>query len=112
MQNNTVIFWFRQDLRVSDNPGLAKACSEGKVMPIYILDTNILHIGEAARWWLHQSLKSLNNSLDSNLNFYKGDSLEILRSIVKSDKSVKAIYWNRCYEPSIIKNDKMIKESF
>ena len=32
------IFWFRQDLRLSDNPGLYEAAQQGKILPIYILD--------------------------------------------------------------------------
>ena len=32
------IFWFRQDLRISDNPALTKSLSFDKVLPIYILD--------------------------------------------------------------------------
>ena len=34
-----VIVWFRQDLRLTDNPALHAAVQEGRpVMPIYILD--------------------------------------------------------------------------
>ena len=35
---NISIFWFRQDLRISDNPGLTHAVESGNVLPIYILD--------------------------------------------------------------------------
>ena len=34
----TTIVWFRQDLRVHDNPALAAAASRGSVLPLYILD--------------------------------------------------------------------------
>jgi deoxyribodipyrimidine photo-lyase len=37
-QENTVIHWFRQDLRLTDNPALFEATQEQKVLPIYILD--------------------------------------------------------------------------
>ncbi|MGI9214960.1 MAG: deoxyribodipyrimidine photo-lyase, partial [Gammaproteobacteria bacterium] len=43
-----VIFWFRQDLRISDNPGLFAAAKCGKVMPIYIYEpkkTEELYLG-------------------------------------------------------------------
>ena len=31
---NISIFWFRQDLRISDNPGLTHAVESGNVLPI------------------------------------------------------------------------------
>ena len=37
-KKNISIFWFRQDLRVADNPGLTKAVESGSVLPIYIYD--------------------------------------------------------------------------
>jgi hypothetical protein len=37
------VFWFRRDLRLSDNVGLYHACQEcDKVLPIFIFDKNIL----------------------------------------------------------------------
>ena len=58
---NISIFWFRQDLRISDNPGLTHAVESGNVLPIYILDdVNALDnkMGAASRWWLNHSLKN------------------------------------------------------
>ena len=40
MKDNIAIHWFRQDLRLSDNPALVKASKHDKVLPIYIYDTN------------------------------------------------------------------------
>ena len=37
-KKNISIFWFRQDLRIADNPGLSEAISKGSVLPIYIYD--------------------------------------------------------------------------
>ena len=47
------IFWFRQDLRLSDNPGLSLALESENVLPIYILDdfNSLDHkMGAASRW--------------------------------------------------------------
>lgn len=105
------IFWFRYDLRINDNPGLFEAAEQGAVLPIYVLDEKHFPVGEASKWWLHHSLENLNKSLDFKLNFYKGDSFEILKSLAESNE-VKAIYWNRCYEPLTIQQDKKIKDYF
>jgi len=62
------IFWFRQDLRLFDNPGLYAAAKSSAVMAIYILEDENprdFRIGEASRWWLHHSLSRLNKSLDN-----------------------------------------------
>ena len=63
MFNNLGIFWFRQDLRLQDNMALnnlIKDCTQ--IIPIYILDQKY-DLGEASKWWLHNSLNSLNESL-------------------------------------------------
>ncbi len=114
MHTKKTIFWFRQDLRLSDNPGLYEAEKQGAVMPIYIQDesqADDFKIGEASRWWLHHSLSDLNNNLKNNLNVYQGNAKEILLKLVK-DNNIDAVYWNRCYEPWRIKEDTDIKTFF
>ncbi len=105
------IFWFRQDLRISDNPGLFAAAQNSKILPIYILDDNeagISKMGEASKWWLHHSLNSLNQSLDNKLNTYIGNAKEIILKLIK-EHNVTGIYWNKCYEPWRIEQDKNIE---
>ena len=53
------IHWFRQDLRLGDNPALINATQHQQVLPIYILDdinAGDNAMGGASRWWLHYSL--------------------------------------------------------
>tara|TARA_B100000795_G_scaffold48677_1_gene31984 strand:- start:497 stop:1918 length:1422 start_codon:yes stop_codon:yes gene_type:complete len=109
---NIAIHWFRQDLRLSDNPALYKAAKHGKVLPLFILDdgnAGEYTMGGASRWWLHHSLASLNNSLGGNLSFYHGNPIDVLCDIV-TRFDINAIYWNRCYEPWRIDRDAKIKE--
>ena len=110
MPTNTVIMWFRQDLRLSDNPALLKAIELGSVLPVFILDEgNDWPLGEASRWWLHHSLISLNESLHGNLWVLKGDAAKLLPQFIQ-EHGASHIFWNRCYEPSIIHRDSLIKE--
>ncbi|MBY0461969.1 MAG: DNA photolyase family protein [Alphaproteobacteria bacterium] len=114
MPTKKTLFWFRQDLRISDNPGLYEAAKQGAVMPVYIQDEKTagdFKMGEASLWWLYHSLTDLNNSLNNTLNVYQGNAKEILLRLVK-DNCMDAIYWNRCYEPQRIKEDTDIKSSF
>lgn len=112
MKNNIAIHWFRQDLRIADNPALTLAAQHHYVIPIYIFDDiNIGNklIGRASKTWLHHSLNSLSKSLDGKLSLYKGEPEKILDDLIKR-YNVSAVYWNRCYELSSIKRDKKIKE--
>ncbi|WP_308933093.1 deoxyribodipyrimidine photo-lyase [Reyranella soli] len=62
-----VLVWFGRDLRLADNPALIAALGSGRpVVPVYVLDEETELVrppGAAARWWLHHSLRSLDDSL-------------------------------------------------
>lgn len=106
----TAIVWFRQDLRLSDNPALCEAAAHGKIVPVYILDEHsegLRRIGGASRWWLRHSLHALRESLPS-LRLLRGSPLELLSRLAR-DENAEAVFWNRCYEPDAIRRDKVIK---
>ena len=113
MTQPLAIHWFRQDLRLSDNPSLFHACQQGTILPIYILDdTNAKkhYLGAASRLWLHHALESLDQSLEKHLSLYKGDPLSILVKLCDC-YGIKSIFWNRCYEPWRISRDTEIKKT-
>ncbi|MET0155009.1 MAG: deoxyribodipyrimidine photo-lyase [Rickettsiales bacterium] len=107
------VHWFRADLRLGDNPALTRAAADGAVMPIYILDDENAGeqaMGGASRWWLHHSLNALNRSLGGKLNLYRGNAEHILQDVAKRHP-IKAVYWNRCYEPWRVARDARIKDA-
>ena len=107
-----VICWFRNDLRIHDNPALYNAAKEAKILPIYILDdknTGDYQVGDASKVWLHYSLIALNQKLEGNLLLQKGDPLEIIVKLARSN-GIDSIHWNRCYEPWQINRDQNIKK--
>lgn len=112
MLKKIAIHWFRQDLRIADNPALTNAAHHACVLPIYILDDKnsgeYQQKGSASRWWLHHSLCSLNLSLAGQLSVYRGDPIAVFTDIIARFK-VETVYWNRCYEPSAIERDTSIK---
>lgn len=114
MQNSPIfICWFRQDLRLSDNPAFYHAVQAGNVLPVYILDDESAaqnRMGGASRWWLHYSLHALNKSLNGKLQCYHGKADEILLKLVTRYKA-KAVYWNRCYEPWRIQRDTELRSA-
>lgn len=110
-----VVVWFRQDLRLNDNPALAAAAaSERPVIALYILDTASTSraMGGAARWWLHHSLTRLGADLkqryDIALILRRGDPAAILPALLREIRA-EAVYWNRIYDPAAIARDSALK---
>ncbi len=104
--------WFRQDLRLSDNPALTAAVAANDTLAVYILDdinSQDWKMGAASRWWLHHSLQALNDSLQGNLLVLAGDPLQLLPHLAESVGATQ-VHWNRCYEPWRIARDKALKE--
>ncbi len=100
------IVWFRQDLRLQDNPALAAAWRQGgAVIPVYIWDEAgeaAWPLGGASRWWLHHSLRRLDESLrrrGSRLLLRQGAGGAVLAALAK-ETGATAIYWNRRHEPA------------
>jgi deoxyribodipyrimidine photo-lyase len=117
VKSSVSIVWFRQDLRLGDNPALSAAVDAGgAVLPVFIYapeEEAPWEPGGASAWWLHYSLGSLNESLreiGSRLVLRRGPALESLRELVK-ESGATAVFWNRRYEPAVIARDKMVKEA-
>jgi len=111
MSKKIAIHWFRQDLRIADNPALHAASQHYQILPIYINDTvnaDDCENGAASKWWLHQSLLALDESLNGKLSTHSGNPSDILSALI-SQHNITAIFWNRCYEPWRISRDKQLK---
>ena len=105
------IHWFRQDLRLSQNPSIeALSKKVDRIVPIYILDPK-QRIGSVSKWWLEQSLKNLCDNIEKKngkLNIFEGNPLDIIQSLI-TNKNIEYFYWNRLYDPYSIATDKKIK---
>lgn len=117
--HKTALVWFRQDLRLKDNPALIHAVQNGyTIIPVFILDDESTaqengenwKRGAASRWWLHHSLSALNASMDGHFLFRKGAAKGELQALI-DETGADAVFWNRCYEPWRITRDKDIKET-
>ena len=110
-----VLLWFRLDLRLQDNPALHAAMARGgAVIPVYILDDpgeGRWAPGGASKWWLHESLTSLDAALrerGSQLVLAKGESAAVLKTLLQQT-GADAVYWNRRYEPAVMARDAKLK---
>ncbi|SFP35941.1 cryptochrome/photolyase family protein [Sphingomonas rubra] len=99
-----VILWFRQDLRLADQPALSAAIGQGPVVPVYVLDDDgpgDWRMGGAQRWWLHRSLAALDRQLrdaGSRLILRRGRAAETL-AVLMEETGATRIHGLRHYEP-------------
>ena len=80
------VVWFRQDLRLTDNPALSAAARRGTIVPVYVWapeEEGAFPAGVATEWWLHQSLGALQKSLGGALVLGHGRTPDCLRAVVK-----------------------------
>jgi deoxyribodipyrimidine photo-lyase len=94
------IVWFRDDLRLSDHPALHAAAGSGApVVCLYVLDEQsegLRPLGGAARWWLAQSLRTLQDSLGrmgSPLLLRKGPAAGVIGGLAR-EAGAGAVFWN------------------
>lgn len=106
------LYLFRRDLRLADNPALKAAQDNGPVLVAYIHDDvtpGPFKLGAASKCWLHQSLESINVSLEGGLNLYQGETTQLIDKVLARFPTITHVHWNRCYEPWRIAQDKALK---
>mgnify|MGYP000403933845 CR=1 FL=1 len=109
------IVWFRDDLRIADNPALLAAeRRSAPTLAVYVLDEDsdgIRPLGAASRWWLHHSLESLGRSLARlgvPLLLRRGPAADVVPDLARVARA-GAVYWNRRYGGPEISVDKAVK---
>lgn len=115
MKKKVSIFWFRRDLRLSDNVGLHHALhSNDDVLPLFIFDETILSKLENKKDrrvdYIHQALNQINSELKSygtTLTTFYGNPLSIYKKLIE-EYDVQTVFCNRDYEPNAIDRDKEI----
>ncbi len=102
-QSALSLVWFREDLRLADNPALTAAIARGRRLAlVYILDEEsdgIRPLGGASRWWLHHSLAALSDDLAAHghrLILRRGRAGDILPALIQ-ETGANAVDWNRRY---------------
>jgi deoxyribodipyrimidine photo-lyase len=109
------LVWFRDDLRLGDNPALRAAVDAGgPVLCVFILDEETKGLrphGAASKWWLHGSLAALDDALrkcGSRLDILRGKADDLIPRIAKA-LGAEFVFWNRRYGAAEIEQDKAIK---
>jgi deoxyribodipyrimidine photo-lyase len=111
------LFWFRRDLRLTDNHGLFEALKgPHTVQCIFIFDTDILNdlTNKADRRisFIYETVKELKKQLidlGSDLWVYYGKPIQIFNQLFDTF-TVGEIFTNNDYEPYAIARDKSVKQ--
>lgn len=96
------IVWFREDLRLADNPALHAARERGEpLLCVFVVedDEDVRQDGAASRWWLHHSLEALADALDkagARLDILRGSSAKLVPQLAKAAEA-GALFVNRRY---------------
>ncbi len=117
MKTSISIFWFRRDLRLTDNAGLYYALKQSQnVLPIFIFDKNILDDFEDKQdkriQFIHESLAEMQEQLVK-----LGSSLEVLYStpqeafqLLIEKYNIQSVYTNHDYEMYAQQRDAAIED--
>ena len=96
--------WFRYDLRINDNDALFEALKNQNCILVFILDNEYLKLETTSDFhlnFLKDSLINLNKNLkkkfNTKLNFYKGNTVEILNFLIDKFK-ISTIYSNKIFK--------------
>ena len=119
----TIIHWFRNDLRLHDNPALYQACQDAQiVLPVYILDpasidtlpgTNFPRAGGHRMRFLLESLADLRRTLrqkGSDLLIRTGNPRQVLAELV-SQHQVSAVYAGQEATPEETRLEEQLRQT-
>jgi deoxyribodipyrimidine photo-lyase len=103
--SDLLLFWHRNDLRISDSIGLAQAChTDGRVVGVFCFDRAILagdDLAPARIVYMLGCLKSLAEDYrqaGSQLLFVDGDPVDRIPQLASTLKAT-AVYWHLDVEP-------------
>lgn len=109
------IFWFRSDLRLRDNRGLAALAARAEQLaPVFVLDPGLLASGRTGAPRVHFLLDCLRRLADtlaergSRLVVRRGDPVRELPRLVRELRADRVV-WNRDYSPFARRRDARVR---
>ena len=110
--SDTAVVWIRDDFRIKNNDALSYATKNHEnVTAIYIYNNEYFDgKREAQKWWISQSLESLAKNFDKfniKLEIIISDEALFFSKLKNKEKII--FYWNKIYEPDLLKLDKEVE---
>jgi deoxyribodipyrimidine photo-lyase len=106
------IFWFRRDLRLTDNPALLAAIENSEeIIAVFILDEKLIKQSGSKRLaYLGHSLRALDESLNNKLHVMVGDQVEVLKSLIEK-YGASEVHISQEFEPYGAARDARVEAS-
>ena len=115
MPGPSALVWFRDDLRLRDNPALQAALKAGLApVPVYVHaphEEGAWAPGAASNAWRHRALSALDADLrarGSRLHVFRGETSPSLLAAAAST-GASAVFWNRRHEPAVDARDSRVR---
>jgi deoxyribodipyrimidine photo-lyase len=117
MKERIAIFWFRRDLRLTDNAGLYHALkNEEAVLPLFIFDRNILdkldNKSDRRVEFINYALEDIQQKhlkLGSSLEVFYGQPVGVFQQLL-SAYQLTGVYTNADYEPDATERDRAVSK--
>lgn len=111
------IFWFRRDLRLTDNAGLYHALKDGNpVLPIFIFDATILDKlddkADRRVEFIHAAIEDIQEKLKKKgaiLEVYYDTPVNAFKQLMKKHR-IEKVFTNHDYDPYAIERDATIQK--
>ena len=107
-----ILYWFRRDFRLADNPALAAACASGRpVLAVFVRDGLVDDLGAAPKWRLGVGLDHFISQLSSigvRVILRSGPALDVIQNLV-NETGADTVYWTRAYDPQSVARDTQVK---
>ncbi|MFB6227162.1 MAG: deoxyribodipyrimidine photo-lyase [Halobacteriales archaeon] len=108
------LFWHRRDLRVSDNVGLDAARGAGPVVPVFVIDRDVLdHASPPRVAFMCDALNSLRASYreqGGDLLIAHGDPRDVIPDLAR-EHGVDRVVWNRDYSGLARERDAAVRQA-
>ena len=95
--------WFRKDLRLTNNPAWAKACDEGHVLPVFVIEPSMVNAASIRKRELFYShllaLQEQIGALGGNLVIVDGPAQKTLPKLVH-EHGVDSLHFNDDSSPT------------
>jgi len=108
------LFWHRRDLRLADNVGLAAATGVEPVVPVFVLDRDVLdHASPPRVAFMCDALRSLRAAYrerGSDLVVAEGDPREVLPDLAR-EHDAERVVWNRDYSGLARERDAAVRRA-
>jgi deoxyribodipyrimidine photo-lyase len=106
-----ILVWLRRDLRLADHPALAAAAEHGPIVPVFVLDPQLLGRSERRDAWFLATLAALAAELRERgapLVVRRGDPTVQLTTLARQT-GARGIWWNRDDTPLARARDEAVK---